>query len=326
MQLAWAFAPPIMIGTAVQNTLFDLLADGPKSVDDVAKARGLSPRGVRALLNALVGIELLTRDSTGRYALTPESATFLVTTSPRFHGGIFRHADSTLIPNWLKLSEVVRTGKPVERLHGSESDTAEFFERFVEDIFPLSYPAAQALARHLRLAETQRPLRALDIGAGSGVWGVGLAQASPRVLVTAVDYEKVLGVARRVAQRHGVADRFTFLPGDIRTVDFGTGYDIVTIGHILHGEGEADSRKLLRRCHAAMSPGGTMAIAEFVPNDNRTGPPNALIFAVNMLVNTPTGDTFTFPEIAVWLKEAGFVEPSKLEAPGPSPLILARKG
>ena len=44
-----------------------------------------------------------------------------------------------------------------------------------------------------------------------------------------------------------------------------------------------------------------------------------------MLVNTDTGDTFTFKEIAAWLAEAGFVTPRTLEAPGPSPLILANK-
>ena len=60
-------------------------------------------------------------------------------------------------------------------------------------------------------------------------------------------------------------------------------------------------------------------------NDDRTGPANAMIFAVNMLVNTEEGDTFTFAEISGWLKEAGFVNPRTLEAPGPSPLVLANK-
>ncbi len=62
-----------------------------------------------------------------------------------------------------------------------------------------------------------------------------------------------------------------------------------------------------------------------MPNEQRTGPPNALIFAVNMLVNTEAGDTFTAGEISAWLKEAGFVRPRLLEAPAPSPLVLATK-
>jgi 3-hydroxy-5-methyl-1-naphthoate 3-O-methyltransferase len=49
------------------------------------------------------------------------------------------------------------------------------------------------------------------------------------------------------------------------------------------------------------------------------------MFAVNMLVNTECGDTFSFNEIRNWLEEAGFKDARTLEAPGPSPLVLATK-
>ncbi|HEY8504482.1 MAG TPA: hypothetical protein VIL46_07860, partial [Gemmataceae bacterium] len=71
--------------------------------------------------------------------------------------------------------------------------------------------------------------------------------------------------------------------------------------------------------------GGTIAIAEWLVNEDRTGPVNGLIFAVNMLVNTEQGDTFSFGEIRRWLEEAGFTGARELEAPAPSPLILAEK-
>jgi hypothetical protein len=108
-------------------------------------------------------------------------------------------------------------------------------------------------------------------------------------------------------------------------VDLGTGYDVATLGHILHSEGAERSRKLLARVFAALAPGGTIAIAEMVPRDDRTGPAQPLVFAVNMLVFTEQGDTFTFAEISEWLKTAGFENPRTLESPGPSPLILATK-
>jgi hypothetical protein len=60
-------------------------------------------------------------------------------------------------------------------------------------------------------------------------------------------------------------------------------------------------------------------------NDERTEPLAGLLFAVNMLVNTDNGDTYSFREISSWLGEAGFVNARSLEAPGPSPLILATK-
>ena len=82
---------------------------------------------------------------------------------------------------------------------------------------------------------------------------------------------------------------------------------------------------MIKKTFAALAPGGTIAIAEFLCNDDRSGPPNALVFAVNMLVNTEQGDTFTVPEISSWLKDAGFTDIRTVESPGPSPLILATK-
>src|ERR1041385_6596776 len=108
-------------------------------------------------------------------------------------------------------------------------------------------------------------------------------------------------------------------PGDLLDADFGQGHNIATIGHILHSEGPERSRRLLRKVFDALAPGGTVAIAEFIPNNDRTGPPNALIFAVNMLIHTTEGDTFTFKEISAWLREAGFRDVRSLEAPAPSP-------
>jgi hypothetical protein len=107
--------------------------------------------------------------------------------------------------------------------------------------------------------------------------------------------------------------------------DFGGGYDIATLGHILHSEGEERSRALLKKTRAALAPGGTIAIAEFLVNDDRTGPPVGLMFAVNMLVATERGDTYSFGEIAGWLREAGFENPRTIDSPGPSPLILANR-
>lgn len=108
-------------------------------------------------------------------------------------------------------------------------------------------------------------------------------------------------------------------------MDFGTGYNVATLGHILHSEGEPRSRRLLAKVFEALAPGGTIAIAEFLVNSDRNGPLNGLIFAVNMLVNTENGTTWSFEEISDWLCEVGFTNPRLLESPGPSPLILATK-
>ena len=323
MQFAWGYAIPLIVEAALANRVFEALDGAARTVEEVSAETGGSVRGLRAIMNALVGVDLLAKDGE-KYVLTPESATFLVPSKPTFQGGLFKHISQQLLPKWMKLNEIVRAGRSEAGVN-QEGAGAEFFAQFVSDIMPMSFPAAKALAEELRVAEATQPVSVLDLAAGSGVWSIALAQASPQVRVTAVDWEGVLPVTRQIAGRFGVADRFQFVAGDIQSAAFGSGHHVAALGHILHSEGEERSRSLLRRVSEAMAPGGTVAIAEFLVNPERTGPPNGLIFAVNMLVATEQGDAFSFPEIASWLVDAGFENPRTLDAPGPSPLILATK-
>jgi ubiquinone/menaquinone biosynthesis C-methylase UbiE len=143
--------------------------------------------------------------------------------------------------------------------------------------------------------------------------------------VRAVDWPGMIPTTKRITEKFGARDRFDFVEGDLLEANFGSGYDVATLGHILHSEGEQRGRQLLKRTFRALKSGGTIAIAEWLVNDNRTKPLHSLMFSVQMLVNTETGDTFSFNEIKRWLEDAGFKKVRKLEAPGPSPLILATK-
>ena len=238
-------------------------------------------------------------------------------------GGIIRHTSEQLLPSWLKLNEVVATGKPVHSVNEEEAGR-RVLPRLRPRHLPHELCAAQALAAHMD-STSPAPSPVLDLAAGSGVWGIAQAQACPHVRVTALDWPEVIDITKKTVAKFGLSDRYTFVEGDLASADFGTGHNLATLGHILHSEGAARSRALLDKVFAALAPGGTIAIQEFLVNADRTGPLNGLIFAVNMLVNTDVGDTFSFEEISSWLIEAGFVDPRTLAAPGPSPLILATK-
>src|ERR1043166_7510004 len=125
----------------------------------------------------------------------------------------------------------------------------------------------------------------------------------------------MIPTTKRVTEKFGVRDRFDFFEGDLLQANFGNGYDLATLGHILHTEGEERSRQLLKKTFRVLKPGGTIAIAEWLVNDDRTEPPHSLMFAVQMLVNSEKGDTFSFNEIKSWLEEAGFKKVRKLNAP-----------
>jgi 2-polyprenyl-3-methyl-5-hydroxy-6-metoxy-1,4-benzoquinol methylase len=162
----------------------------------------------------------------------------------------------------------------------------------------------------------------LDLAAGSGVWSIALAQHSPQVRVTAIDWPGIIAITQKVTARHGVADRYAFVAGDLHDADFGQGHAIAILGHILHSEGEERSQGLLRKTFDALAPGGTIAIAEILVDAERRAAVPALIFAVNMLVNSDQGDTFTFDEIRSWLHDAGFERVRTVEAPGLAPLLI----
>lgn len=324
MQFAWGYGPPLIIETACRYKLFDQLEAGPKTAEELANTAAISLRGARAVANALCGFELLAKDGEGRYRLTPESAKFLVSASPAYMGAVIKHTSVQILPRWMKLPEVVATGAPETGVNQHDVGAA-FFHEFVESLVPMSYPAAQALAAELKIAEAKGPVNVLDLAAGSGVWSIALAQASAHVRVTAVDWPEVLEVTRRVTARFGVVDRYTFLSGDLATADFGTGHNVATLGHILHSEGEERSKELLGKTYAALAPGGTIAIQEFLVDKERSKETRGLLFAINMLVATEHGDTFSFEEIAEWLQQAGFENARTLNSPGPSPLILATK-
>ena len=321
MQFTFGFAPPLMIETAIRFGIFDILDKSPKTVDALCAETGTSPRGLRMMLNALVGLDVLSKDEAGRYALTEESATFLVTGKPTYHGAFFLLTREPMLSSWGKLHDVIKCGRTTHHIN-QEQEGAAFFLRFVEDIFPIHYAGAQALAKALGAALAPVPISVLDLAAGSGVWSVAIAQQSPLIRVTAVDWPGVITVTKKVTARYGLADRYTFVAGDLHTAHFGEGHMIATLGHILHSEGEERSRLLLKKTFEALTPGGTIAIAEILVDAERRTAVPALIFAVNMLVNSDEGDTFSFDEIRGWLLDAGFERVRTVEAPGLAPLLI----
>jgi hypothetical protein len=155
------------------------------------------PRGLRMVLDALVGLDVLSKDDAGHYALTEESATFLVTGKPTYHGAFFLLTKEPMLSSWSRLDEVVKSGRSVRHIN-REQEGPSFFLRFVEDIFPIHYPGAQALARALGVQSEPVPISVLDLAAGSGVWSVAIAQQSPQIRVTAVDWPGVIPVTKKV--------------------------------------------------------------------------------------------------------------------------------
>ena len=241
-QFAWGFAPPLAIEAAVRHGVFDRLHKGPRTADQLAAETGASIRGLTGILNVLVGLQLLGRDG-DRYA-SPGSAAFLVSSQPGYHM-FFHHISDQLLPRWLQLNEIVRSGRPSNRVN-QEEEGAQFFSEFVESLFPISFPAASALGEapgHSRGRRTgeraghRSRLRRLGHSIGETI----ATGSRPRGGLAARARGHEAG--RRTARGSGPIDRRS---GRVFEADFGEGHQVATVGHILHSEGRDRSRRLLK--------------------------------------------------------------------------------
>jgi ubiquinone/menaquinone biosynthesis C-methylase UbiE len=196
---------------------------------------------------------------------------------------------------------------------------------FARNMGPLAAMSGMLLGQALDIAAAP-PGKVLDIAAGHGMFGISLAQVNAGLEVTALDWRNVLAVAEENARTAGVSDRFHLLPGSAFDVPFGEGYSLVLLPNILHHFDPPTCEQLLRKCRAALAPNGRVVIVEFVPDDDRSGPPDAVCFGLVMLATTPAGDAYTYAELDAMLRNAGFTATSHHQLP-PSParvLIAAR--
>jgi ubiquinone/menaquinone biosynthesis C-methylase UbiE len=308
---------------AVELDVFSQIAAGKRTARDIAEATGASLRGMVSLLDALTAIGYLGK-SGERYRLQSVSEAFLVPTGKAYVGAI-AHALSLSWDSWKNLTEAVRSGHHAESVDVAEKGK-EFFPKLVASIFPGNFAASTAVVARLPEKQRRKIHRILDVGAGSGAWSLAFAQAIPKARVDTLDFSELTPITQEFAEKFGVADRYAYLERDLRAGDFGHDlYDLVILGHIIHSEGEKNGKELLRKSYAALRPGGTLLIGEYVPNDARTGPAMPVLFGLNMLLQTEQGNVFTLREYRAWLKAAGFRKVATIPAPPPSTAILATK-
>jgi 2-polyprenyl-3-methyl-5-hydroxy-6-metoxy-1,4-benzoquinol methylase len=189
-------------------------------------------------------------------------------------------------------------------------------------MMPLMRMPAQMMAAELR--KDGEAHKVLDIAAGHGMYGISVAKENPGAQIYAADWKNVLEVAKANAQAMGVGDRYHLIPGSAFETDFGKDYDLVLIPNFLHHFDVPTCTTFMKKVLSALTPGGRAAILEFIPNDDRVTPPMAAAFSMVMLANTPSGDAYTFAEIAGMARNAGFerVEPAPREI-GFSRLVIA---
>ena len=290
---------------AVELDLFSHIAAGKQTADAIAEACQAAPRGIRILADSLTIFGFL-RKQGARYELTEDSRVFLDRKSPAYVGGA---VSFMLAPDmrqsFLHLTDAVRRGGTAISDEGTVSHDNPIWVEFARAMAPLMHMPAQLL-EGLVGGDPAKPLRVLDVAAGHGLFGITIAQRHPHAHVTALDWPNVLTVAQENAQRAGVADRHTLLPGSAFEVDWGGPYDVVLLTNFLHHFDVPTCEQLAARSLTALAPGGRAFTLDFIPEPDRISPPEVAAFALVMLATTARGDAYTFEEYRAMFDKAGF--------------------
>ncbi|HEY3357316.1 MAG TPA: methyltransferase [Polyangia bacterium] len=304
--------------TGIELDVFTAVQDGATAAA-VAAARATEPRATAVLLDALAALELLVKQD-GSYRPAPVAARFLVAGAPDDATTALKH-NLSLWDRWSTLTACVRAGTSVSYQEMTERDASWT----VPFIAAMHRNAALRAPLVVRAVGPGGALRLLDVGGGSGAYAIAFAQASPSLRAEIFDLPTVTPIARGHIAAAGLADRVTTRDGDLRQDDLGGGHDLVLISAICHMLDPAQNQDLLRRVHAALQPGGRVVIQDHVLDADRTSPRAGALFAVNMLVGTQAGGTYSEDEYTAWLTGAGFTDVRRVKLPGPSDLMIARR-
>jgi len=310
---------------AIELDVFTHIAAGAATVEALAARCKAAPRGLRALLNHLVIDGFLTRDGE-RYALSATAAAFLDRNSPGYLGSAATFiASPMIVDSFARLTDAVRRGGTAVPDDGTLAPEHPVWVEFARAMAPLAGLTAMLLANLLDV-EHAPAWKVLDIAAGHGMFGITLARLNPGVQVTALDWKNVLVVAGENARAAGVAARFHTRAGSAFDVPFGEAYDLVLLPNFLHHFDPTTCERLLAKVRDALAPEGRVVIVEFVPDDDRSGPPDAVRFSLIMLASTPAGDAYTFPEFQSMLRHAGFEKATLHELlPSPGRVVIAAR-
>jgi ubiquinone/menaquinone biosynthesis C-methylase UbiE len=304
----YAFMRSQILFTAIDLDLFSQIAAGYDTLPALMEhchMHQMSERGLRILLNGLVGIGFLNKRENDTYALPRDVAHFLVRESESYMGGMVHHC-KRLYENWSMLSDAVESGQSVGGAQ-SLNQLETYFAELVKGLYVSNYPTARRLADLLGVGEEYCDLNILDVAGGSAVWSIAMLEKDPASRATVIDFPSVIHVAEEFVKHHQLADRFTYWAGDLEEMTFpDAAFDIAVMANICHALGPVSTRRALNKLAKTLKPGGRLAIVDFVPDDRRSQAGWPLVFSVNMLITTPEGDVFTGTEYTQWLQAAGF--------------------
>lgn len=298
---AWGLWASRLLLVAAKLGVFDALVDGPGTAAELAPRLAVSEEGLERLLRALNGLGYLHRRR-GAYRLSKVAQRWLTSSAKSSMRDALLFIEE--LWNWsTHLEEAVRTGRGV-RLHDEGVMSEASWGRYMRGLATFAQPAGKEVVRRLSLGRP--PRRLLDVGGGHGLYAAAFCHKYPELSAEVLDLPSATAHGRQIVRDAGMATQVTFRDGDLRTADWGAGYDVVLLFNVLHNSTADEARQALSKAQQALAPGGVVAIQEA---EYRAGDGNLSFTAgFGELFFFMVSGARTWPEQTLrgWLTEAGF--------------------
>lgn len=327
LDLIEAFRRSKTMFAAVSLGVFDALLAGEQDCSTLARKLGASQDGLERLLDACVGLGLLSK-ADGRYANLPAASTYLTTSSPWRLTGYISYSNTVMWKLWAHLEDAVREGTHRwPQAYGWEGPIFSHFfntEAAKREFLMGMHGYGVISSPHVVAAfDLSRFGHLVDLGGATGHLACAACQRYPHLRATVFDLPDAIPLAQEIIAQTPVADRVHTHGGDFFT-DPLPAADLVAVGRILHDWSEEKVRLLLKRIFDALPAGGALLIAEKLLSDDKTSPRWAQLQSLNMLTCTE-GKERTLHEYAELLRACGFARITAARSSSPLDAILAEK-
>jgi hypothetical protein len=330
MEVATGFWSSKVLLTAVEFDVFSTLADGELTAAELGDALGIHERGRFDFFDALVAMGFLERHgdgAEGRYANTPETAAFLVKSSPQYIGGMPEMLNTRLFSFWNDLGEALRTGEPQNevKIHGKPIFEELYANETTLGTFLSAMTGLQAGNFHM-LAEKfdfSRYQTVTDAGGALALLSRIVGARHPHLRFKSFDLPPVAPHAQGHVNSAGLSDRIQVVSGDFFEDDLPKA-DVVTMGNILHDWDLEKKKLLISKAYAALPEGGAFIAIENVIDDARRENVFGLLMSLNMLIEFGQGGfDYTGADFREWCAEAGFTSFDLIPLAGPTSAAVA---
>lgn len=309
LQFLGGFRVARSIYVAAELGIADLLADGPKTIDELAQATGTHAPSLYRVLRALAGFGMFVEDESGRFDLTPP-VEFLQTDFPdSVRASVKLFGEEWHWRLWGDLLYSVKTGEPAFD-HLYEKGFFDFYNDNQEFAKAASDSKTSIVARaSTSLIETydfSSMSKVVDIGVagGYGVSLISLLKANPTLKGVLFDFPPVIEGAKTLIEAAGLEERCELITGDcLQSVP--TGGDAYILMFVVHNWDDERAVKLLKNCYEAMAEDGKLLLVEMImPKGN--GPFVGKLIDIESLLLTPGGYERTEDQYRALLEAAGF--------------------